>query len=82
MDLLLENFSEEGMMNVVMNLNDIITYNMRPQKEKGLTIGNTWITPEGCYWLYKLLKPYKSTSLVDDKALNALKNGTNCPETL
>lgn len=65
-----------------MAVNDIIRANMNTKYNDGLQIGNEWITPENCYWLYKLLETQRGTCLVDEAVLNALKNGTNHPETL
>ena len=78
----LKNISDEGLRNVIMNINDIIQRNMDVTKGSGLQVGNEWITPEGCYWLYRLLEPARGTCLVSDTVLNALRNGTNAPETL
>lgn len=79
----LNDISEHGLYNIVMNISLII---MRHQSEnnddRGLQLDKTWITPEGCYWLYKLLAPHKGSCLIDDKVLDLLKQGTNNPDEL
>lgn len=78
----LENISYLGIRDIIMNINDIIQRNMEVTKGGGLQVGKEWITPEGCYWLYRLLETERGTTLVDDTVLDALRNGTNEPDTL
>lgn len=79
----IENLSEEGLNNIIMNVSDVIDShycNSRP--EDGMQLEHSWITPEGCYWLYKLLSLDQSGVLVCPRVLERLKNGTNHPEML
>ena len=79
----IENISEYGLQNLLMNINDIVNlYAIRSFPECGLQMKDNWITPEGCYWLYKLLSNDESGVLVRPKVLELLKNGTNHPELL
>lgn len=78
----LENISAHGLYNIIMAINDIIQKNMDVSKNEGLQVGNNWLTPEECYWLYKFLVTERGTCLVSDTVLEALRNGTNHPETL
>lgn len=73
---------DNGLLNIIMAVNDIIKHNMVIRQGKGLQVGSEWITPESCYNLYKLLSLQKGTCLVADSVLEALKNGTNHPESL
>lgn len=79
----LEDISDHGLYNIVMNISLILTRHMAKNHDgKGLQLDKTWITPEGCYWLYKLLSPHKGSILIDDKVLEILKQGTNNPDEL
>lgn len=80
--LSIENLNEHGLHFVIMGINDIISRNMKVSETYGLYVGNVWLTPETCYWLYKLLENKKGSCLVSNEVLEALKNGTNHPETL
>lgn len=82
MDTTFNNISDYGWENILMNVSDIIQFNMIETESKGLQIGHEWLSPEGCYWLYKLLATGRETILVSDKVLDALRNGTNYPESL
>lgn len=73
---------DQGLLNIIMCVNDIIKHNMIIRKGNGLQVGSEWITPESCYNLYKLLSLQKGTCLVADSVLEALKNGTYHPESL
>lgn len=73
---------DSGLNNIIMSVNDIIKRNMIIREGDGLQVGHEWITPESCYNLYKLLSLHKGSCIVDDKVLDALKNGTNHPESL
>ena len=79
----LKDISDSGLDNIVMNISDII---MRHQADnfdnRGLQLEKLWITPEACYWFYKLLLPYKGSVLINDKVLDLLKQGTNNPDEL
>lgn len=79
----IENLSEEGLRNIIMNVSDVIdAHYCNSSYESGMQLEHTWITPEGCYWLYKLLSLDQSGVLVSPRVLERLKNGTNHPETL
>lgn len=79
----IENLSEEGLMNIIMNVSDVIdSHYCNSSCECGMQLEHTWITPEACYWLYKLLSIDRTGILVRPWVLERLKNGTNHPETL
>lgn len=79
----MENLSEEGLKNIIMNVSDIIdSHYCNSSYKDGMQLEHAWITPEGCYWLYKLLSLDQSGVLVRPRVLEHLKNGTNHPETL
>lgn len=79
----IENLSEQGLQNIIMNVADMIDYHYRNSRpEGGMQLEHQWISPEGCYWLYKLLSLDKSGVLVRPQVLERLKNGTNHPEML
>lgn len=79
----LKDISDYGLDNLVMNISHIILRHQTKYLDgKGLQLENTWISPEGCYWLYKFLSPYKGSILINDKVLDLLKQGTNNPDEL
>lgn len=79
----IENLSEEGLRNILMNVADIInSHYCNSSPECGMQMEREWISPEGCYWLYKFLSIDQSGILVRSQVLDNLKNGTNHPETL
>lgn len=65
-----------------MAINDIIAENGIQSSTTGLQVGKTWLTPETCYWLYKLLNLEHDSCLVSDKTLRLLCESTNHPESL
>lgn len=78
----LEEINENGLEYIIMAINDIIESNGNEYSKDGLYVGNTWLTPETCYWLYKLLNLEHDSCLVSDKTLRLLREGTNHPESL
>lgn len=79
----IENISEQGLEHIIMDVAEIIdSERLHSAPEHGLQLEHCWITPEGCYWLYKLLSIGKTNGLVRPRVLDALKQGTNHPETL
>lgn len=79
----IENLSEQGLQNILMNVADIIdTHYCYSSPKGGMQMQNLWITPEGCYWLYKLLSNDQTGILVGRRVLERLKIGSNHPETL
>lgn len=76
------NLSEHGQNYIIMAINDMIENNFIIRSGSGLYVGNDWLTPESCYWLYKFLSQESGSSLVSSKVLVALKNGCNHPELL
>lgn len=79
----IENLSDEGLNNVIMNVSEIIDRHfVSSEPEHGMQLQHTWVTPEGCYWLYKLLSNDQSGILVSKKVIENLKQGTNHPELL
>ena len=79
----IENLSEQGLQNIIMNVAEMIdSHYCNSSPECGMQMEHQWITPEGCYWLYKLLSIDQSGVLVRPRVLNNLKQGTNHPESL
>lgn len=79
----LKDISDSGLDHLVMNISHIILRHKTMYLDgKGLQLEKTWISPEGCYWLYKLLSPYKGSVLINDEVLELLKQGTNNPDEL
>lgn len=79
----IENLSEQGLWNIIMNVADIIdSHFCNSSPECGMEMEHEWISPEGCYWLFKLLSQDQSGVLVRRGVLDKLKNGTNHPEML
>lgn len=79
----IENISEQGLQNILMNVASIIdSHFCNSSPESGMQLDKEWITPEGCYWLYKLLSLDETRVLVSNRVLERIKNGTNHPESL
>lgn len=79
----LENLGVYGLDSVIMNVSDLIAeHALSSAPEKGLQMQRGWITPEGCYNLYKFLSSDKTGVLARPKVLELLKQGTNHPELL
>lgn len=79
----LKDISDVGLSYIVMNISDMIMRHHNPNWDsKGLRLDKSWITPEGCYWLYKFLSEYGGHVLVNPKVLEWLKQGTNNPDEL
>lgn len=79
----IENISEQGLQNILMNVADMIdSHFCNSSPECGMQLEHQWITPEGCYWLYKLLSSDETNILFRSRVLKYLKMGTNHPETL
>lgn len=79
----IENLSEDGLNNIIMNVSDIISEHfVSSEPRHGMQLTYTWLTPEGCYWLYKLLSNDQSGVLANKEVLVNLKHGTNYPELL
>lgn len=79
----IENISKQGLQNIIMNVSDIIdSHFCNSSPGHGMDLENQWITPEGCYWLYKLLSSDETNVLTRPRVLERLKNGTNHPDLL
>lgn len=79
----IENLSWDGLQNIMMNVADMIdAHYCSSSPGQGMQLEHEWITPEGCYWLYKLLSVDRTRILVRPRVLERLKNGTNHPEKL
>lgn len=78
----LTNINEHGLKYISMAIIDMVTLDgSNPQPEHGMYVGGTYLTPETCYWLYKLLQ--ESPELYAKRtAMEMLRKGTNAPETL
>lgn len=78
----LENINEHSLNYIGMAIIDMVINDGRmPRPKDGMYIGGTYLTPETCYCLFKLLQecpnlPAKCT------AMEILSDGTNYPETL
>lgn len=77
-----EEINEHGLEMIIMAINDIIETNGCQTRSDGLYVDHTWLTPETCYWLYKLVSTMRDSCLVSDKTLRLLREGTNHPELL
>lgn len=79
----IENFSKIGLEHIILDVAEMIdSHCLEEQDGLGLRMENCWITPEGCYWLFKLMQ---NTSYVDPaiaRVKEMLKQGTNHPEEL
>lgn len=52
----LNNINERGLAYIAMAINDIVSGEyVESSKGNGMYLKNTWLTPETCYWLRKLL---------------------------
>lgn len=79
----IENLSELGLQHIIMDLVEMIdSHCLEEQNGKGLQMENCWITPEGCYWLYRLIQNCWNTDPAVTRVREMLKNGTNHPEEL
>ena len=76
------NLSKHGQDYIIMAISDMIERNLIIKDGSGLVVGNDWLTPESCYWLYKFLSQESGSSLVSSEVLFALKHGCNHPELL
>lgn len=74
--------SEHGQKYIIMAVNDLIKENLKVKDGAGLYVGKHWLTPESCYWLYKLLSQEAESCLVSSDVLSALKRGCNCPDLI
>ena len=73
----LDNISEHGLNYIIMAINDIIEENGLQTSTAGLQVGKTWLTPETCYWLYKIVSIKENSAIVSEKTLKFLKESTN-----
>lgn len=78
----LTNINEHGLAYICMAIIDmVINDGEKAEKGLGMYVGGTYLTPETCYWLYKLLQ--ESPELYAKRtAMDMLSKGTNAPETL
>lgn len=77
-----EEINEHGLELIIMAISDIIENSGTQYKNPGLYVDHSWLTPETCYWLYKLLNIMRDSCLVSEKALRLLRESTNHPESL
>ena len=82
MNQFLEEINEHGLEYIIMAINDIIENSGCQTNRDGLYVDHTWLTPETCYWLYKLVNLMRDSCLVSEKTLRLLREGTNHPESL
>lgn len=73
----LDNINEHGLDYIIMAINDIIEENGIQTSTAGLQVGETWLTPETCYWLYKIVCIRENSAIVSEKTLRFLKESTN-----
>lgn len=78
----LTNISEHGLRYICMAIIDmVINDGENSRTGHGMYVGGTYLTPETCYWLYKLLQ--ESPELYATRtAMDMLAKGTNAPESL
>lgn len=78
----LENINEHGLNYIGMAIIDIVINDGRmPRPKYGMYIGGTYLTPETCYWLFKLLQECPNLH-AKRTAMEILSDGTNYPETI
>lgn len=81
--LQIENLNETGLCYLIMDVAEMIdSHCLEEQKGPGLQMENCWITPEGCYWLFKLMQNARYNDATIARVRNMLKQGTNHPEML
>ena len=78
----LKNISEHGLQYICMAIIDMVVIDgENAQKGHGMYCGGTYLPPETCYWLYKLLQ--ESPEIYAKRtAMYILSKGMNAPETL
>lgn len=77
----LTNLSEHGLLYVCMAIIDMVNYDgSNPQPGMGMNVGSTYLTPETCYWLCKLLQE-RPELFGSSLAIDKLSKGMNDPET-
>lgn len=73
----LKNINEHGLAYIVMAINDIVRGEFQSaEKEHGMYLSHTWLTPETCYWLKKLSEE-TNILFTSSETLNRLQAGTN-----
>ena len=72
--------SDHAQFYILSAIDELISYNMVNSADTGLQVGQLWLTPETCYWLYKFLSQESDVFIVQPVVLEALKNGCNHPE--
>jgi len=78
----IENLNEHGLQLVIMAIEEMFGENIRFSNIMSVPyFSKWWLTPETCYYLYKLLTTYPELH-VNPHLLSLLKNGTDHPETL
>lgn len=76
----LTNINEHGLLYIRMAIIDmVINEGSDPKPGHGMYVGGTYLTPETCYWLYKLLKGSPDLYAIRT-AMDMLRNSTNDPE--
>ena len=78
----LENINEHGLKYICMAIIEMVVNDgCNPRPEHGMNVAGTYLTPETCYWLYKLLKECPDLH-AKRTAMEMLSKGTNHPEML
>lgn len=78
----LEDINEHGLIYICMAIIDmVIDEGHDARKEHGMYIGGTYLTPETCYWLFKLLQECPDLH-AKRTAMEILSDGTYVPETI
>lgn len=77
----LTNINEHGLLYICMAIIDMVNHDGRNlQRGQGMNVGGTYLTPETCYWLIRLLQ--ETPDLYGCiRAIDMLSKGTNHPET-
>lgn len=81
--LQIENLTGFGLQQIIFDVAEMIdSHCLEEQDGAGLQMENCWITPEGCFWLFKLLQNASCDSPTLARVREMLKQGTNHPEEL
>lgn len=73
----LENINEDGLYYIASAIDDIVRGEFKESsKGDGMYLSHTWLTPETCYWLRKLVDEVPLI-IVSNKTRERLQAGTN-----
>lgn len=73
----LDNINERGLAYIAMAINDIVSGEYQESsKGNGMYLSHTWLTPETCFWLKKILEE-AGPIFANKLTLERLQAGTN-----